>query len=428
MNQLLTRLAPARQDGEPFGITSVCSAHPTVIRAALRRAKDNGRQVLIEATCNQVNQFGGYTGMTPVDFIAFVRGIAGQEGLDGSRIQFGGDHLGPNPWKGEPAEAAMAKSEVLVRDYVLAGFSKIHLDTSMACAGEPTNLGDRTIAERAARLATVAEQTALANGLVPPVYVLGTEVPVPGGADHALDTVVPTSAADARATIDVHRTVFEQAGLAEAFTRVIAFVVQPGVEFGNANVIAYRPEAASALSAVLGDVPQFVFEAHSTDYQTVEALSALVRDGYPILKVGPGLTFAYREALYGLDLIATELVADYGDRPLARAMEDIMLDDPAHWRGHYHGDDQTLRIQRHYSYSDRIRYYWGKQEAVEAVARLLAALRGVVIPETLLRQFLPSTSLSGEEGADPEQFLLEAVDAVLATYDQACGHQPHAAL
>jgi len=32
-----------------------------------------------------------------------------------------------------------------------------------------------------------------------------------------------------------------------------------------------------------------VFEAHSTDYQTEEALAKLVADGYPILKVGPGL-------------------------------------------------------------------------------------------------------------------------------------------
>jgi CHAD domain-containing protein len=36
-------------------------------------------------------------------------------------------------------------------------------------------------------------------------------------------------------------------------------------------------------------------------------LAALVRDGFAILKVGPALTFALREALYGLDLIAAAL-------------------------------------------------------------------------------------------------------------------------
>lgn len=420
MNPLLTRLAAARNEGSPFGITSVCSAHPTVLRTALRRAKANGRQVLIEATCNQVNQFGGYTGMTPADFIGFVCGIAAEEGLERSRILFGGDHLGPNPWKIETAEAAMAKSETLVRDYVLAGFGKLHLDTSMACAGEPANLGDRIIAERAARLAGIAEQTARANGLPMPVYVLGTEVPVPGGADHALDSVTPTSAADARSTIDIHRDVFERAGLADAFSRAIAFVVQPGVEFGNANVIAYQPEKASGLSALLDAVPQFVFEAHSTDYQSVEALSALVHDGYPILKVGPGLTFAYREALYGLDLIASELLPDYGDRPLMRAMEETMLADPTYWKGHYHGDETALRIDRHYSYSDRIRYYWGKPEATKAVAGLMEALRDVAVPEPVFRQFLPNLAITAGEKFDAERILIEAVDAVLATYDAAC--------
>ncbi|MBO9134835.1 D-tagatose-bisphosphate aldolase, class II, non-catalytic subunit [Rhizobium sp. B230/85] len=427
MNQLLTRLASSRQEGSPFGITSVCSAHPTVLRAALRRARNNGRQVLIEATCNQVNQFGGYTGMTPADFIGFVCGIAADEGLERSRILFGGDHLGPNPWKKETAEAAMSKSETLVRHYVLAGFSKIHLDTSMACAGEPASLGDRIIAERAARLAAVAEQAARANGLAMPVYVLGTEVPTPGGADHALDTVAPTSALDARSTIEIHREVFERAGLADAFSRVIAFVVQPGVEFGNANVIAYRPEAAFDLGAVLDAVPQFVFEAHSTDYQTVEALSALVRDGYPILKVGPGLTFAYRESLYGLDLIASELVPGYGDRSLMQAMEDTMLADPTNWLGHYHGKGNALRVERHYSYSDRIRYYWGKPQATEAVENLLLALRGVVIPETVARQFLPSLVIPSGRPIDAELVLIQSVDAVLETYDAACLEQPTSA-
>jgi D-tagatose-bisphosphate aldolase class II non-catalytic subunit len=424
MNQLLTHLAPARRSGRPFGITSVCSAHPTVLRAALRRAKTGGRQVLIEATCNQVNQFGGYTGMTPKDFIAFVHKIADEEGLSRSRILFGGDHLGPNPWKNEAAETAMAKSETLVRDYVLAGFTKIHLDTSMACADDAITLGDGIIAERAARLALVAEQAARATGAPPPVYVLGTEVPIPGGADHALDIVTPTSASAARSTIEIHREVFERAGLAEAFERVIAFVVQPGVEFGNANVIAYQPEAAATLSAVLGELPQFVFEAHSTDYQTGEALKALVGDGYPILKVGPGLTFAYREALYGLDMIATELVPGYGDRPLAKTMEAVMLADPANWKGHYHGDGNALRIQRHYSYSDRIRYYWGKPEAVEAVRATSEAFRGIVIPETLLRQFMPEFGSMQNVPFDPASLLIHSIDTVLALYDDACGDQP----
>ena len=70
---------------------------------------------------------------------------------------------------------------------------------------------------------------------------------------------------------------------ADAFSRSIGLVVQPGVEFGNHNVIAYDRTKAVALSKLLKEEPQFVFEAHSTDYQGAERLRELVEDGFPTL-------------------------------------------------------------------------------------------------------------------------------------------------
>lgn len=417
MSGILQELAAARVAGNPVGITSVCTAHPVVLRAAIRRAKMTGRNVLIEATCNQVNHLGGYTGLTPSDFVGLVLGIANEEGLDQDLIIFGGDHLGPNPWKKESAEDALQKARIMVEAYVAAGFTKIHIDTSMGCAGEPAALDDMMIANRAADICRTAEAAALKAGRAPPVYILGTEVPVPGGADHVLDSVEPTSPQAARTTIEIHREIFEKAGLADAFDRVIAFVVQPGVEFGSENVIVYDPPEAVELAKVLDDHDGLVFEAHSTDYQPEYALTSLVRDGFAILKVGPGVTFEFREAVYALDMIASEIVPGYGTRPLASVMEKLMVDFPDDWKGHYHGDDMALRIQRHYSYSDRIRYYWNRPEALSAVQNLVAALDGRVIPEPLLRQFLPEyTSLSTSSAED---ILIKAVDAVLAVYDRA---------
>ena len=92
----LAQLVGDRPVAVPRGITSVCSAHPLVIEAALRRGVIEDAAVLIEATCNQVNQEGGYTGMTPSGFRRFVEEIAEQVGFDGRRLIFGGDHLGPN--------------------------------------------------------------------------------------------------------------------------------------------------------------------------------------------------------------------------------------------------------------------------------------------------------------------------------------------
>ncbi len=396
------------------GIASICSAHPVVIEAALRLAADHDRPVLIEATCNQVNQDGGYTGMDPAAFRSFVEAIAARVRLDPARIVYGGDHLGPNPWRALPAAEAMAKAEAMVAAYAAAGFTKLHLDCSMGCAGEPAVLEDAEVAARAARLAGIAEARA---GALAPVYVIGTEVPVPGGATEALDELEVTSPEAAAETWRVHRAAFEEAGLAAALGRVIALVVQPGVEFGHSDVVPFDPEAARALSSALTGLPGVVFEAHSTDYQSEAALAALVAGGFRILKVGPWLTFALREALYGLDSAADALDGRAPSGTLMSAMEAVMQADPDAWRRYYEGDAAALWLQRHFSYSDRIRYYWTAPAARSAVAALEARLEGRAIPEPVLSQFLPDLRGGGAMGA--HDAAVAAVQRVLSLYDRA---------
>lgn len=409
--------------GRRPGITSVCSAHPLVIAAALAQGRDDGTDVLIEATCNQVNQEGGYTGMTPADFRRFVEEIADRVGFDRARLILGGDHLGPNPWKALPAEEALARAGAMVAAYVEAGFTKIHLDTSMGCRGEPEALPDAVTAGRAARLAAISE-AAGPEGSEKPVYIIGTEVPIPGGAFEALDHLAVTRPEAALETVAVHRAAFADAGVAGAFERTLGVVVQPGVEFGNENVVVYDRPAAGALSAALDRMPGLVFEAHSTDYQPAEALAALVQDGFAILKVGPGLTFALREALYGLDRIAAVMDGLAEDDTLAAAMERLMVAEPGHWAKYYPGDASAQRIQRHYSYSDRIRYYWPHRTASGAVERLLSRLAGRHIPETLVSQYLgpfyPAVA-AGTLAARPDALLRAAVQRALAPYRAACG-------
>jgi D-tagatose-1,6-bisphosphate aldolase subunit GatZ/KbaZ len=413
---VLGKLAGADAATRLRGIPSVCSAHPLVIEAALRRGRTDDVPVLIEATCNQVNQEGGSTGMTPADFRAFVEAIATRIGFPRDRLILGGDHLGPNPWRALPAEEAMLRAEAMVAAYVAAGFSKIHLDCSMGCASEPAALDVETTATRAARLAGIAEQQAAQAG-TSLVYIIGTEVPPPGGATHASAELAVTSPDAVRNTLDVHRRAFADAGVESALERVIGIVVQPGVEFGNANVVIYRPEKARVLSAALGPMPGLVYEAHSTDYQPASALRALVDDGFAILKVGPGLTFALREALYGLDAIAAEL--DGNSLSLEAAMEALMLAEPKHWVSHYPGTPDEQRLQRHFSYSDRIRYYWPEPQAQAAVEALMARLDGRTIPETLISQHLARlypAVVSGQLSAEPRDLCLAAIDAALDPY------------
>lgn len=408
----LPRLVPGQ------GITSVCSAHPLVLRAALRHAAQSGAPVLIEATCNQVNHQGGYTGMTPADFAALVARIAQDEGCPPDRVILGGDHLGPNPWRYLPPEQAMAEAGACVAAFVAAGFVKIHLDASMGCAGEARALDDAVTAARTARLARVAEAARPATG-PEPRYVIGTEVPPPGGADHALDQIAATAPDAARHTYRIHRDLFADQGLHDAFSRVIALVVQPGVEFGNRNIIPYDRAAARPLVAALADLPGLVFEAHSTDYQPGAALAALVADGFAILKVGPELTFAMREALYALDLIASDQVPGYGARPLMTAMEAAMQATPGWWQDHY-PQGAAGRVMRHYSLSDRIRYFWPDSQAQAAVDNLRAVLSDRPIPLPLIWQHLPGADAFAEGPASIDDIIIWRISRVLHRYHAAC--------
>ncbi|WP_394791134.1 D-tagatose-bisphosphate aldolase, class II, non-catalytic subunit [Rhodoferax sp.] len=424
MNELLLNLAATRQAGRVRGIYSVCSAHPLVIEAAMRQAIADESPLLVEATSNQVDQFGGYTSMRPSDFRDFVFGIAQRVGFSEDKILLGGDHLGPNPWRDRPAQEAMQLAEELLATYAAAGFSKLHLDASMACAGDPPQLDDALVAERAARLCAAAEAAAPGGHLV---YVIGTEVPVPGGAAEALANVEVTSPQGARRTLKVHQQAFAAVGLDSVWPRVIALVVQPGVEFDHTHVVDYAPAAAHALSGVLGGQSQFVFEAHSTDYQRPEALAQLVRDGYAILKVGPGLTFALREALYALSAIEAVLVPLEQRAHLPSVVERIMVEQPQQWQRYYHGGVDTQAQLRIFSYSDRMRYYWTHPAIQSAVDKLFRNLEKVEISENILSQFMPEQYKAVRLKSllpRPKELVMEHIQCAIRPYVVACQQHP----
>ncbi|MGH3317707.1 MAG: D-tagatose-bisphosphate aldolase, class II, non-catalytic subunit [Nocardioidaceae bacterium] len=426
MSEQLLDLARRRRADPAIGIASVCSAHPLVVEAAVEQALDDGGPLLVEATSNQVDQFGGYTGMRPVDFRDLVTGIAEQAGLPRECVLLGGDHLGPNRWRALGADEAMRRAENLVAEYVEAGFCKLHLDTSMVCAGDPTPLTDAHVAERAARLARVAEDQARHGGQAP-VYVIGTEVPVPGGAQEDIEGLEPTSPEAAARTIEAHRQAFDAAGVGEAWQRVIGLVVQPGVEFDHHHVVDYDRRQTKALTAVLDDHPGMVFEAHSTDYQSAESLAALVEDRWAILKVGPWLTFALREALFALAAIEDELVAADRRSRLVHVVEATMLTKPEWWQDYYPGGAEEQRLARRYSYSDRIRYYWSDPIVAAAQERLLANLGDEDIPLPLISAHLPQQYESvrrGELPVEPRALAIHRVRGVLAAYSRACGGHP----
>lgn len=431
MDQLITKnplqaLLERRNSSRQMGIWSCCSANEFVIRATMRRCRESGTPALIEATANQVNQDGGYTGMTPSEFRKFVERIASEEAMPLDRVFCGGDHLGPLTWQSLPEEQAMEKACALVEDYVLSGFTKIHLDTSMRVADDDVSrrLPDSVIARRGSELCAVAERAYALYQIehpqaVAPIYIIGSEVPIPGGAQENEDSVTVTSPEDCRATLEAFHSAFLEKGLSEAWKRVVGIVVQPGVEFADESVVTYDREAARKLTDCLKDWPGLVFEGHSTDYQPKECLREMVEDGIAILKVGPALTYALREGLFALESIEQELAIHRDEPGLRETLDTAMLADDSHWAKYYRGTPQQQKFSRAFSFSDRARYYLPDETVTDAVDKLLENLEQVNIPMSLLSQYLPMQYRRVRDGLlenRPKDLLLDHIGDCIDDY------------
>ena len=403
MSNPLRDIIAQNRAGQRAAIPSVCSAHPDVLRASLNLAQRRDRQVVIEATSNQVNQDGGYTGMTPEAFLRFVYQIADGAKVDRERIIFGGDHLGPQAWRTMPADQAMDKARVLVREYVKAGFGKIHLDCSEGCAGEAAQLTDDQTAARSADLARVCAEES--DDLL---FVVGTEVPPPGGARADEDEdIPPTDAQDAVQTLQAHINTF-----GDLAPKIGGLVVQPGVEFGPTDVHHLPFGRDPGFLAALKDHPTVCLEAHSTDYQRPRTYVRLAELGFAFQKVGPALTFAYRQAVYALDALRQPTGV------LRANMEELMLSDPKYWQGHYHGDAPCVRRQRHFGLADRIRYYWPNPKAQAAVDKLMSDMAGS-ISEAAIRAAFGTTTLERAEelsGSHAQRLIDAQIELALEPY------------
>jgi D-tagatose-bisphosphate aldolase class II non-catalytic subunit len=417
MTELIRDLIRANRADGHHTLPSVCSTQPEVLTAALLLARDLKRPVLVESTSNQVNQFGGYTGMTPAAFMDSLRNLARELRFDPQLLVLGGDHLGPQAWRHESAVVAMGHAKDMVRAYVLAGYTKIHLDCSEACAGDPQPIAPSLCAVRAAELAAECERVASA----PLTYVIGTEVPRPGGALADEEHLRPTRWQDAAGVIELHRDAFAKIA-PQAWERVAALVVQPGVDFSPTHVVDFDADACIDLDRALTPYPHMCFEAHSTDYQPAGVYEALAARHFAILKVGPALTDAYRRAVYALDDLS-EALGVRGARPrVCEVMESLMVAEPSHWRSHYRGTAAELRWLRHHSYADRIRYYWPRKSAIELVAALLRQIDAAHPPRYVLRDYFDAASieraasLASETGSIARALVLASIQAALLPY------------
>ncbi len=370
--------------------------------------------------------------MTVDGFVDRVCRQAEVVGLPLDRMILGGDHLGPMPWGHLGGDAAMEHACGFVESCVAAGLVKLHVDPSVACRGDPAGrdgiLPVEIIAERCARLVQAAEKAYDRIRRGPePLYVIGSDVPQPGGGlfdgDGGGDVTDPDALDH---TLRSTRECFADKGLETAWKRVIAVVVKSGAEFFPRSVSVYRRARSAPLTKRLRRHPRLVFEAHSTDFQSLGALRAMVADGFLVLKVGPALTFAFREAVFALAAIEVEWLNRRKEvviSDLLRVLDRVMVDDPGFWKHHYRGTDDDQAFLRRYAWSDRCRYYWSEPRVAEALARLFNNLGRRPIPSSLISQFFPDQFPDVRSGTlehTPEALIRQRIQRVIADYDRAC--------
>lgn len=380
-------------DKHPKGLISICSSHPVVLKTCINASKENKIPLIIESTCNQVNQYGGYTGFSPQEFVTYCRTLANKIGFPLDLLIIGGDHLGPSVWSDQPSRIAMDNAKRLVELYAKAGYSKFHLDASMPCNDDKKPLPEEVISNREAELCAVIEElfTEKRIGDPQPCYVMGSEVPTPGGALPNEKSINVSTVKDTKRNIELTKKIFKNNGLLEAWNRTIAFVVEPGVEFGDNYVFEYNRSKARKLSEFIESYENLVFEAHSTDFQNKKSLREMVIDHFSILKVGPALTFAYREAIFGLAYIESELakINKFEESNFLHEFDSAMLQNPSYWQNHYFGNTSEIKFKMKFGYSDRVRYYWTSKVLSNALQKLLQNLSSYKIPLSLVSQFMP---------------------------------------
>lgn len=392
MSDLLTPIIRAVRQQIGPAIPAVVSVQPDVIAAALRQARDHDMPALIEAPADEVNQFGGHSGLTPADFAALVRDIAGGQGLEAVPLILGADRLGPWLWPALAPDAAMTHAERMVMDFVAAGFTRLHFDGPDAAG--------------TARLVAAAEAHAPAPDLLCHGLPASFE-PVDG----------VTSPETLARTLELHEAAFAEAGLNAAWKRVRTVSVHLGMGFGPALIERFDMGQPDRLSAVLPDHGRIALEARDVDYQSARACADLTRRNVAVLKLGPSLSFAWREALYALSHV---LNWQDGSAHISERMEDLMLADPAAWQEDYRGPPAVQRVLRHFGFTDRIRHYWPR--AAAAVEALCEGIDATGLPHPLLLQYLPPEILARAARLDlpPAQAILQAQveDALAACYPE----------
>jgi len=362
-------------------LPSFCTSNLDVLKIILFYSKKNNLPCLIECTSNQVNQFGGYTNKTPKQFSKEIIKIAQKIKLKKKNLLLGGDHLGPLPWVKKNLKTSLNNSVNLINNFLDSNYCKIHIDTSIKCLDDKSINHDKIFE----RTKYILQKTKIKKKINKIFLVIGSEVPLSGSNDRGPITITTNS----RIKKEVEK--FKQL-LNTLFKKKLIFglVVEPGMRYLDYTIS--KPKLSNFSNKKNFSIKNnFVYEAHSTDYQNLKVLKNLTRNNFKFLKVGPELTFQYSRSLLFMEKIEKKLVKTNKSN-IGNQILKVMLNNKKYWKDYYKAKNIKLRKKLIlYSKLDRMRYYFNNKVIIQSIKILKKNIN--IIKSKDLSKFLTSKKL-----------------------------------
>ena len=388
-------------------LPSFCSSNFDVLKSIMIFAKYQNFPVLIESTSNQVNQYGGYSGLKPFQFEKKIRRLAKFIKLNNKSLMIGGDHLGPLPWKDLDEATAMKNSKKLVKDCLKAKYEKIHIDTAIICRGEK-KIDRHTVIQRCDEILSVFSKKDFDNVFL----VIGTEVPFAGGG-HAIKSS-PTTFESIKEEIDLYSTILKK-------KKKFALVIEPGIGFGNFSVIQAKLKNFGK-RLIFSKKNNFVYEAHSSDYQKISSLKKLVKNNFKFLKIGPELTYFYAKSIFKMEEFEKKIYKNNFSN-IKNIILKEMKNNNSYWIDYYKAKKKKLDNLKFNSYLDRLRYYWSSKNILNSKKKLFININKINKKKFIRYTDFKEKDLILKEKLklnNSEFIIYKSIEPILKRYYSAC--------
>ena len=334
-------------------LPSFCTSNFEVLNSIMYFCHINKLPCLIECTSNQVNQFGGYTKITPKKFIKKISNIRKKIKFKKNKLFLGGDHLGPLPWKNLKTKIALKNSIKLIDSYLKQDFCKIHIDTSIKCKDEE-KINSNIIFDRTLK---ILKNDKIKKGIKNRFIVIGTEVPLSGSGDNK--RIIKTSNKQIEDEVLKFKKILKQI---KSQSKIFALVIEPGMKYMHSKITS--PDFKNFLDKKkFSKKNNFVFEAHSTDYQPLRILKKLTKNNFKFLKVGPELTYNYSRSLFFMQNLE-EKFSFKKKSDMKNIILTTMKKNKKYWKAYYLGGRSNLLLN---SKLDRMRYYLNLKPIVNSI-------------------------------------------------------------